>query len=146
MRRNTTRRTLCFLLLAGALHAGDAAWDGYDPVAYFTRGKATPGQSGITLMFGGQTIRFSTTAHRDMFRQAPEKYAPQFDGQCAYAMSQHARMPANPRAFAIIGGRLFLFSKPELVAQFQQKAERLLAEAEAYWASLQVRDNRKVKP
>ena len=59
-----TRRTICFLLLAWTARAEEPALKGYDPVAYFTRGEATRGDAGITLAFGGQTIRFATEAHR----------------------------------------------------------------------------------
>lgn len=141
-----TRRTILISLLAWTARAEEPAWQGYDPVAYFTRGAATPGDAGITLTFAGRTIRFSTTAHREMFRRAPRKYSPQYDGQCTYALSQHQRMEADPRAFSIVGGRLFLFSKPELVSRFQQDAKRLLAAADAYWDSLQANGGGKGKP
>jgi YHS domain-containing protein len=117
------------------LQAAEPAWQGYDPVAYFTRGAATPGDAAITLSFGGQTIRFATSGHRDLFRAAPDRYLPRYGGHCAMAMSSDHVIPADPRAFAILDGRLYLFSKSPLVEQFRREASRLIAEADRRWAS-----------
>ncbi len=105
-------------------------------MAYFTRGEAARGNAGITLNFGGQTIRFSTAGHREMFQADPQKYAPQYDGQCAYAMSKDHRTPADPKSFAIVDGKLYLFSQRGLVERFRSEADRLIAEADRHWAAL----------
>jgi YHS domain-containing protein len=125
------------LLAAGAARsqAAEPALKGYDPVAYFTGSKPARGDSAITLQFGGQTFQFQTARHREMFRETPERYAPQYGGHCAYGMSQQARVPADPSAFAVIEGKLYVFSKSSLVGRFQKQWQKLAADADRYWQS-----------
>lgn len=49
---------------------------GYDPVAYFTVGKPTPGDAQFTAAYEGATYRFATAANREAFAKDPAKYAP----------------------------------------------------------------------
>ena len=53
---------------------------GYDPVAYFTRGRPVPGREGIEHSWGGTYWRFENTGNRDAFAKHPGVYAPQFAG------------------------------------------------------------------
>jgi YHS domain-containing protein len=61
---------------------------GYDPVAYFTDGKPVAGTTEFTLEHGGAVWRFASAANRDAFKADPAKYAPQYGGYCAWAVSQ----------------------------------------------------------
>jgi hypothetical protein len=83
---------------------------GYDPVAYFTRGKAVEGSKEINWMVSGITYRFSTTQNRDLFKADPGKYEPQYGGWCAYAMGASGdKVEVDPETFKITNGKLFLF-------------------------------------
>ena len=86
----------------------DVAIQGYDVVAYFTDGKAVPGQASITAEAQGVTWRFATPAHRDLFVSEPAKYIPQFGGYCAYGVSRGYAVDIDPRAFAVLDGKLYL--------------------------------------
>lgn len=81
---------------------------GYDPVAYFTNNKPVPGKSGITYQWKGVTWRFSTAANRDTFKANPEKYAPQYGGYCAYAVSQGGTAKGDPQFWTVVDGKLYL--------------------------------------
>src|SRR5512139_1734747 len=61
---------------------------GYDPVAYFAEGRPVPGLAENEFTWKGAKWRFASAEHRAMFRLYPDKYAPQYDGYCAYAVSQ----------------------------------------------------------
>ncbi len=90
------------------------ALQGYDPVAYFKEGGATPtpGKGSITHTLGKRTYRFATEANRDRFKASPEKYEPAYGGWCAYAMGDSGeKVEINPKAFIITDGQLFLFYK-----------------------------------
>ena len=65
---------------------GGVAIDGYDPVAYFTDGRPVEGSKEFDDDWNGATWRFASAAHRDLFAAAPEKYAPQYGGYCAWAV------------------------------------------------------------
>ncbi|WP_299456629.1 YHS domain-containing (seleno)protein [uncultured Microscilla sp.] len=90
---------------------GNIAIKGYDPVSYFTEGKAVKGNAQITHNYGGIVYRFKNNQNRNIFRQNPAKYEPMYGGWCAYAfgLAKPSKVDINPRTFKIIGGRLYLF-------------------------------------
>jgi YHS domain-containing protein len=59
---------------------------GYDPIAYFTIGKATKGNKTYFYYRNGLTQYFSTKKNRALFIENPRKYGPEYDGYCAYSM------------------------------------------------------------
>ena len=81
---------------------------GYDPVAYFTEGKPVAGSSGITHQWNGATWRFASAKNRDLFKASPEKYAPQYGGYCAWAVSQGYTAKGDPNHWKVVDGKLFL--------------------------------------
>ena len=81
---------------------------GYDPVAYFTDGKPVAGSSSIAHSWKGATWRFATEKNRELFKASPEKYAPQYGGYCAWAVSQGYTAKGDPNYWKIVGGRLYL--------------------------------------
>ncbi|MBS1602984.1 MAG: YHS domain protein [Bacteroidetes bacterium] len=86
------------------------AIQGYDPVAYFTNGKAVEGDKNITLQYQGVLYQFANTANRDAFKANPAKYEPQYGGWCAYAMgSSGDKVAIDPETFKIVDGKLYLF-------------------------------------
>ena len=83
---------------------------GYDPVGYFTQGKAIKGKKEISASYQGVTYKFSSTENKEMFLKNPSKYEPQYGGWCAYAMgSNGGKVEINPETFKIIDGKLYLF-------------------------------------
>ena len=81
---------------------------GYDPVAYFTEKKPVPGSPDISYQWQGATYRFATREHRDLFRGDPERYAPQFGGYCAYAVSLGTTVDGDPLQWTVDADRLFV--------------------------------------
>ncbi len=81
---------------------------GYDPVAYFTEGKAVRGKRDLTFAWKGVTWRFASEKNRDLFREKPEAYAPQFGGYCAWAVSQGYTAKGDPRHWNVVDGKLYL--------------------------------------
>jgi len=62
------------------VNAEGIAVKGYDTVAYFTEGKPVKGKKEIQYEWQGARWFFSTEQHLNMFRENPEKYAPQYGG------------------------------------------------------------------
>ena len=90
------------------LDAQGVALHGYDAVAYFTQGQAVPGSAQFEHRWNGGRWRFSTAAHRDAFAKAPDQYAPQFGGYCAWAVSRNYTADIDPIAFAVVDGKLYV--------------------------------------
>ena len=85
---------------------------GYDPVAYFTDAKPTPGSSDIESVWDEHRYRFATAEHRDMFVADPVRYAPQFGNFCAMALAKGLLVVANPDNWLISDGKLYVFGSP----------------------------------
>jgi len=85
---------------------------GYDPVAYFTAQRATPGVAEFEYQWDEHRWQFSSAKHRDLFKADPVRYAPQFANFCAVALSRGEVREANPEYWLISDGKLYLFGKP----------------------------------
>jgi YHS domain-containing protein len=72
------------------------AVSGYDPVAYFTDGKPVEGKKEFSTRWMNVEWRFASAQNRDLFVVNPEKYAPQYGGYCAWAVSQNKTASADP--------------------------------------------------
>ena len=86
----------------------DNAIRGYDPVAYFKVQKAIEGRSAFAYEWNGATWLFSSAENREAFVKAPEKYAPQYGGYCAWAVSQGYTASIDPQAWYVHDGKLYL--------------------------------------
>ncbi|MFT5343827.1 MAG: YHS domain-containing protein, partial [Paracoccaceae bacterium] len=69
---------------------------------------AVPGRADITARYNGAQFAFSSPQNRDAFLSNPAKYAPQFDGHCAYGVAKGGKVPANPNLWRIVDGKLYL--------------------------------------
>ncbi|PZO04529.1 MAG: hypothetical protein DCF30_00100 [Hyphomicrobiales bacterium] len=85
------------------------ALQGYDPVAYRLEKRAVAGSPAYETVHNGAAWRFVSAANRAAFLDAPEVYEPAFAGFDASAVADGRAVDADPRQFAIIGSRLFLF-------------------------------------
>lgn len=89
---------------------GNVAIKGYDPVAYFTDGRATLGSEEITYKWLGAYWHFANEEHKQLFADNPTEYAPQYGGFCASGMGIHGGRTSDidPEAWLIIDGKLYL--------------------------------------
>lgn len=115
---------------------GGLALDGYDPVAYFTDGKPVEGSKELTLEWNGATWRFASAAHRDEFKKTPEKYAPQYGGYCAWAVSQNYTADSDPEAWTIVDGKLYLNYDRKVMEKWKQDVPGNIAKADVNWPKL----------
>ena len=109
------------------------AIEGTDPVAYFTEGKAVEGSSQFTHAWKGATWRFKDAANRDAFAANPEKYAPQFGGYCAWAVSQGYTAGIDPEAWTIHQGKLYLNYSKSVQEQWSEDIPGNIAKGRANW-------------
>lgn len=139
----TSLIALCLLAnvaLAGELvntaGASNVALNGYDTVAFFTQSEAINGSPSITAEHEGATYFFSTEEHRTLFEKAPEKYAPQFGGYCAYGVSINNLFPVDIRTWQVRDGKLYFNLNPDVLMAFNEEFEKNLANARQHWPGL----------
>jgi YHS domain-containing protein len=96
---------------AGTVLAQSVAIKGYDPVAYFESGRPVKGSPSIGYDFDGSRYLFSSQKNRDLFAANSERYAPQFSGLCAAGLADGRTVEADPTAFVVREGKLYLFQE-----------------------------------
>jgi hypothetical protein len=137
--------TLTTAALAISAHAADLvnvsgasniAVGGYDTVAFFTDSKAVNGDPFITATYQGATYIFATKEHKALFEAAPEKYAPQCGGYCAYGVSVGALFPVDISTWQIRDGKLYLNLNQSILKKFNADFDANVAKADKNWPTL----------
>ena len=110
---------------------------GYDPVAYFTQHKPVEGSAGFTHQWMGAKWRFVNAANRDAFAKTPAKYAPQYGGYCAWAVSQGYTASTDPEAWKIVNGKLYLNYSKSVQQQWTDGGiPKLIKQGDKNWPGL----------
>ena len=119
---------------------------GYDAVAYFTDMKALKGDPKYFARYNGATYWFSSEQNASLFKDNPEKYAPQYGAFCGYAMSLGKLRPVNPEIFDVIDGRLILQHTKDAYDQFHKNLSGNIQKADSNWpGQVKKHAGRKVK-
>lgn len=132
---------VCFVAGLGAqetvnINTDGTAVGGFDPVAYFVDGKATEGESSISLVIDGVSYQFASTANKTLFEADPEAYLPAYGGYCAWAVGQGYIADIDPEAWTIHEDRLYLNYSKNIRRRFQKNVEDNIAAAERNWPAL----------
>jgi len=109
------------------------AISGFDPVAYFTDGKAVFGRPDIEINKEGVVWRFSNEGNRGAFELHPEIYAPRFGGYDPVAVGRERSVRGHPLFWAVVGQRLYFFYSEKTRLAFLADAGRIIATAERKW-------------
>ena len=112
------------------------ALDGYDPVSYFDPGRPEKGSSKFTFTFDDAVYWFKTADHRGKFAADPERYAPQFAGYCALTLARGEKAQADPEAWAIADGKLYVFGSKLGVPEFKASTADIISKANSNWQNL----------
>ena len=119
---------------------GNLAIQGYDPVAYFTEGRAREGKPEINVSHEGIKYYFRSEKNKQIFTDNPEKYEPAYGGWCAYAMgSDGSKVKVDPETFKIIDNRLYLFYNfyfNNTLKSWNADEKALKVKADNYWNSI----------
>lgn len=134
-----------FILLVGifvsCVQAQDTAIRGYDPVAYFVQNKAVKGSDAITAVHENQKWFFTSEENRKMFLASPESYMPQFGGHCAYAAGNNYIYEADPEAWTIVDGRLYLNYSMKVREKWTANRDSLIKAGHKNWPELMKKKN-----
>ncbi|MDX1574891.1 MAG: YHS domain-containing (seleno)protein [Kiloniellales bacterium] len=138
------------VLMAASMAYGPHAWaaetainvngegvaiDGYDTVSYFTPVGARRGKAEFQAEWAGALWYFATAENLAAFESDPERYAPQFGGWCAFALSTgHYASDVDPReAFTLRGDKLYLNWSRRVKHRWLRAVEDNIATAESNW-------------
>jgi YHS domain-containing protein len=149
-----------FLLsIAFALAFSGAAWagpqyidsskyavSGFDTVSYFDlqqsdigspQASPLPGKASITADYNGAKFAFASEENRKRFLADPAKFAPQYDGHCAFGVAKGGKVPGNPKLWRIVDGKLYLNIKDTVVTQWEEDIPGNLKSAGKNWTKLE---------
>lgn len=127
---------LCSLQLAAKnkiFSSNGIAIKGYDAVAFFNQNRAVKGEAKHQTQWENVNWYFSTLENLNLFKQSPEKYAPQFGGYCALGAAHLGAVPTNPRAFSIHAGKLYFNMTDEVRVTWKLNADFHIQRAEQAW-------------
>jgi len=109
---------------------------GYDPVAYFTERRPVKGGDTHTLEYLSATWKFASAENRAAFEAAPEKYAPQYGGYCAFAVSRGYTASIDPEAWTIVDDKLYLNYSKSVRESWSQDIPGNIEKANANWPAV----------
>lgn len=137
--------------LSGAALAGEQYVDGtgfavsgYDVVAYHSLSQskvgvaqppAVAGSPAYTAEYNGAKWAFASAANRDAFLADPAKYAPAYDGHCAFGVAKGGKVPANPHLWRIRDGKLYLNINKAALGFWEADIPGNLKTSEMNWAT-----------
>lgn len=116
------------------------ALGGYDPVAYFVAGRPVLGQARFETGWRGARWRFASQANLDRFLAAPEAYAPQYGGYCAWALgARDALAPGDGRHWRIVDGKLYVNYDGAVAKMWAKDIPGFIAAANPRWPAILTR-------
>jgi len=119
---------------------------GYDVVAYRDleqapvgerQPEAVPGKAAITAEWNGATWAFASEENREAFLADPAKYAPAYDGHCAFGVAKGGKVPGNPNLWRIVDGTLYLNIHPPVVDMWETDIPGQIETAETNWTEIE---------
>ena len=116
--------------------ASEVAFNGYDPVAFFTEGKPLNGDFKITATHHGATYYFANKGHKKLFAEDPDKYSPQNGGFCTFGVSVGALFPIDINTWQVYNEKLYLNLNADILQMFKKDMDGNIAKAAKNWPGL----------
>jgi YHS domain-containing protein len=109
---------------------------GYDAVSYFDGARPVEGKAEFSTDWKGATWRFATEANLAAFKSSPEKFAPQFGGYCAYAVSKGATAKGDPLVWTLVDGKLYFNLSSDVKKLWSADIPGNIAKGNANWPAV----------
>lgn len=111
----------------------NTAVEGHDAVAYFTEGKPVKGTKQFSAEYQGAEFRFASAENLATFKADPAKYAPQYGGYCAWAVSQGYTAKGDADHWAIVDGKLYLNYNKKVQDTWNEDRAGFIQKADTEW-------------
>ncbi|MGB8816538.1 MAG: YHS domain-containing (seleno)protein [Rhizobiaceae bacterium] len=105
---------------------------GFDVVSY-QAGTPVEGKPEFTTKWKGAEWRFASAENRDAFAAAPETYAPQFGGYCAFAVSKGATAKGDPKVWTVVDKKLYFNFNEAVQTNWKEDIPGNISKAESNW-------------
>lgn len=129
--------TATYALAGDFFEEKGVALNSYDALSYFTPAPdPIPGKKELGFDYKGSKFYFITNTHLLAFAADPERYAPQFGGFDAFGVSQGRKVGAHPRVFALVDGKLYMFSDVESRKNWKKDVSGNVARASEQWSEV----------
>lgn len=110
---------------------------GFDTVSYFTQGEPVKGDKAFSAEYKGATWLFASAENRDLFKADPAKYAPQYNGYCAYAMGAYGKtVKVDPKIYTIKDDKLYLNFNKKIGERFNEDIDNFISVGDDNWSKI----------
>ena len=116
-------------------HSAPAA-QGYDVVSYQNAKRPVRGNGHYTAQYNGATYLFSSKANQKTFSSNPEKYAPAYNGFCAFGVSVGKKFIGDPEVWRLVDGKLYLNLDADIQQQWLKDVPGRIAKADKQWSKI----------
>ncbi|MHA4844790.1 YHS domain-containing (seleno)protein [Flavitalea antarctica] len=113
-----------------------AAIGGYDPVAFFKESKPVKGSAAYQLKWKDADWQFASQQNLDSFKVAPEQYAPQYGGYCAFGASRGYKAPTEADTWTVHNGKLYFNYNQEVKNTWDKDRPTYIAKADGHWEKI----------
>ena len=112
----------------------DYALQGYDATAYFLNNKPKKGQKEHSATYRNETWLFASAENKALFETDPQKYAPQYGGNCAWREAQDGEeVYGDPTIWTVVAGKLYLNYNKEVNDRWVKDIPGFIKKADNYW-------------
>lgn len=109
---------------------------GYDAVAFFTQSKPVMGRDSLMYQWNGASWYFADRKNLETFKAAPEKYAPQYGGYCAYGTAQGHKAPTQADTWSVVDGKLYFNYNQKVKEMWVKDRTGFIKKADGNWPML----------
>ncbi|MGB0749246.1 MAG: YHS domain-containing (seleno)protein [Magnetospiraceae bacterium] len=109
------------------------ALGGFDAVTYFNGSEPEMGDAKFSAQYKGATFHFASAEIRDKFLAAPTAFAPQYGGYCAFATAMARKIDADPQAYRVVNGKLYLNADSSTQDRWIANMEGFIRGADHNW-------------
>jgi YHS domain-containing protein len=124
-----------YIAKADTLYAKPSMF-GYCLTSYQLDKKAVEGDPKFTRIYNGLVYQFSSEDAAKAFEKDPARFIPKYDGFCAEGVANGKQFPADPKVFAVIDDRTYLFFDAKAKTTFEADSKGIIEKADAQWVNL----------
>jgi len=125
-----------FAQKAAVYNTAGNAIHGYDAVAFFNKKAPEKGKAEFSYKWQDANWQFANKENLEAFKAAPEKYAPQYGGYCAYGTAEGHKAPTEIDTWTIVDDKLYFNYNKEVKKMWMKDKHHLIEKADKNWPGI----------